>query len=194
MLKSLFTRFSLVCLLVSCSDSNKTNFVGHSSKLSPLGGTASRTSDDSARAGNAAGSSPQQEPQPEPQPQGQYPPKGNLLEQTVQQPDNGKVDILWVVDDSGSMAWAQKELAEKFSSFVHALSIADINFHLGVTTTSMCLANKRDEFCPDGTLHKTHRERGNLVPAPGDTARFLANSAPSRVLPICELEFVSVAD
>jgi hypothetical protein len=115
---------------------------------------------------------PVQTPAPAPQPQ-----KGALREQVVQQPDNGKVDILWVVDNSGSMAWAQKELGDKFSSFAQALSTADINFHLGVTTTAMCLPNGADEFCP--TSSNSTSERGKLVPVAGSTSPFLTNTSPA---------------
>ncbi len=48
-----------------------------------------------------------------------------------------KVDILWVVDTSPSMAQEQTKLAQNFASFITYLTSAQppIDFHLGVITT-----------------------------------------------------------
>jgi len=48
-----------------------------------------------------------------------------------------KVDILWVIQNSGSMASHQAQLAANFASFIQFLLTADppIDFHIGVTTT-----------------------------------------------------------
>ncbi|MEZ4241069.1 MAG: VWA domain-containing protein [Myxococcota bacterium] len=47
-----------------------------------------------------------------------------------------EVDILFVVDDSASMAEEQAALAAGFSSFVEELQTANSNFHIGVISTS----------------------------------------------------------
>jgi hypothetical protein len=44
-------------------------------------------------------------------------------------------DILLVVDDSGSMADEQEELAGSFEAFVQFIELADTHYHIGVTTT-----------------------------------------------------------
>lgn len=50
-----------------------------------------------------------------------------------------KVDILWVIDDSGSMCQEQESLGKSFKSFMNALKTAGrIDPHIAVTTTNMC--------------------------------------------------------
>lgn len=45
------------------------------------------------------------------------------------------VDILWVIDDSGSMANEQDALAANFESFINQFLVKDIDFRMGITTT-----------------------------------------------------------
>src|SRR5262245_44515121 len=52
------------------------------------------------------------------------------------QAPNNEVDILWVVDDSYSMAEEQATLAAGFASFGDELEISGTDFHIGVITTS----------------------------------------------------------
>lgn len=52
-----------------------------------------------------------------------------------QEPTN-QVDILWVVDDSVSMAEEQKQIADGFEDFINAIQETNTDFHLGVITTS----------------------------------------------------------
>jgi hypothetical protein len=47
------------------------------------------------------------------------------------------VDILLVVDDSGSMDAEQGKLSRGFESFVRYFDVADVDYHIGVTTTDM---------------------------------------------------------
>jgi len=50
-----------------------------------------------------------------------------------------KVDILWVVDDSGSMCQEQASLGNSFRSFMNVLKLAGrIDPHIAITTTNMC--------------------------------------------------------
>ncbi len=44
--------------------------------------------------------------------------------------------ILWVIDDSGSMRLDQENLATNFNSFINSFKTKDINFTMGITTTS----------------------------------------------------------
>lgn len=107
---------------------------------------------------------------------------GILHQQVVQQPDRGKVDILWVIDNSGSMEWAQQALASKFESFANQLLAANVDFQLGVTTTDMCRPDKTvDEFCPVSTKVSATGLQGNLVAVPQSTSRFLLGSSASVV-------------
>ncbi len=68
--------------------------------------------------------------------------------------NQARIDILWVVDSSGSMKWAQDKLAEKFETFALKLKEAKVDFQIGVTTTDVCRIDAKgkkltDEHCPD---------------------------------------------
>jgi len=47
----------------------------------------------------------------------------------------GNVDILWVVDNSGSMSNEQASLASNFNVFIDRFLDQDINFKMGIITT-----------------------------------------------------------
>lgn len=46
-----------------------------------------------------------------------------------------KVDILWMIDNSGSMCQEQTLLRDGFANFVEILGEVNLDFHIGVTTT-----------------------------------------------------------
>jgi len=48
-----------------------------------------------------------------------------------------KIDVLWVVDNSGSMEPRQENLAKNFQSFIELFSKGSIDFRMGVTTTDI---------------------------------------------------------
>ena len=53
---------------------------------------------------------------------------------TIQKPE-GKVDILWVIDNSGSMSEEQDAIATNMDSFLQFFVGANVDFHMGVITT-----------------------------------------------------------
>src|SRR5262249_20133035 len=59
-----------------------------------------------------------------------------------------KVDILWVIDSSGSMAPKQLRLAQNFTKFVQQLVAANppIDFHIAVATTDVDDPLRRGEL------------------------------------------------
>lgn len=61
-----------------------------------------------------------------------------------------KVDILWVVDSSGSMAPKQARLAANFQGFINQLVTANppIDFHIAVTSTDTDDTNARGKLRP----------------------------------------------
>ncbi|MEN9796513.1 MAG: hypothetical protein RL653_209 [Pseudomonadota bacterium] len=61
-----------------------------------------------------------------------------------------KVDILWVVDDSGSMAPKQARLAANFQGFIQQLVSANppIDFHIAVASTDTDAADRRGRLRP----------------------------------------------
>jgi|GEM_PF-2135631 len=56
----------------------------------------------------------------------------------------GAMDILFVVDNSGSMVGEQQNLATSFEQFAAALEAASVDFHVAVVTTGM-----KSPGCPD---------------------------------------------
>ncbi len=58
---------------------------------------------------------------------------GGKISTTVS--DEVTMDILWVVDNSGSMCQEQKALRDNFNEFVDTIEDASLDFHIAVTTT-----------------------------------------------------------
>ncbi|MCC6336598.1 MAG: choice-of-anchor D domain-containing protein [Myxococcales bacterium] len=56
---------------------------------------------------------------------------------TWTQTAGGKLDVLFVVDDSCSMGDEQMSLASNFASFIAAANQSNVDYHLGVTTTDI---------------------------------------------------------
>jgi hypothetical protein len=48
-----------------------------------------------------------------------------------------KVDVLWVVDNSGSMAQEQENLGRNFGRFFEFLAKAKVDYHIAITTTDL---------------------------------------------------------
>ncbi|MDF1565158.1 MAG: VWA domain-containing protein [Deltaproteobacteria bacterium] len=51
--------------------------------------------------------------------------------------DDAQVDILWVIDNSGTMDNERDRLAAAFTRFIDSLTREQLSFHIGVTTTDM---------------------------------------------------------
>lgn len=59
----------------------------------------------------------------------------NVFQQSVTQ-TQVKVDILWVIDDSGSMATSQANVANNFQSFINKFQQTNFDYQIAVTTTT----------------------------------------------------------
>ncbi len=83
--------------------------------------------------------------------------KGQEDEREVQINVNKDVDILFVIDNSGSMGEEQANLAANFGAFVDVLEAEEVkaNYRLGVTTS-----DNGNPWCPPA---QTTPEGGNLV-------------------------------
>jgi hypothetical protein len=66
-------------------------------------------------------------------------------EESFYQAGTDQADILWIIDDSNSMANEQLKVAQGFSQFIHAIraSADDVDFHLGIVTTDMDESNEQ---------------------------------------------------
>jgi hypothetical protein len=98
---------------------------------------------------------PDKRDDPVQQPQAPSEPRpGEMVFVDLTQP-RAKVDILWVVDNSGSMAWAQNQLKSKFQSFAKKLQDTRVDFQVGVTSLDVCSVDDRtgypvpDALCPN---------------------------------------------
>lgn len=66
----------------------------------------------------------------------------SFVEETFHQGySNSRADILWVVDNSGSMSGEQTALSNSFSDFINGFVTLGLDFHLGVVTTDMDTAS-----------------------------------------------------
>ena len=88
-------------------------------------------------------------------------------EQTLHRPDltaiffqspPTEVDILLVVDNSGSMQDEQDELSVGFESFVEFFDLADVDYHIGVTTTDMSATGEQGTLVDNAGPHVIHRD------------------------------------
>jgi hypothetical protein len=68
---------------------------------------------------------------------------------TFEQVPTDQVDILWVVDDSVSMADEQAGVAAGFDSFVDSIAGSDLDYRLGVVTTDMESSERRGRMVGD---------------------------------------------
>ena len=77
----------------------------------------------------------------------------------------GQVDILFVVDNSGSMSEEQRRMANSFPNFVQGLDIAGLDYRIGIITTD--IQSRTNPLVNSGVL-----QNGNLIPFP-DGSSFL---------------------
>ena len=68
---------------------------------------------------------------------------------TYEQAPTDQVDILWVVDDSVSMADEQAGIAAGFDAFVETMTTTELDFRLGVVTTDMVSSDRRGRMIGD---------------------------------------------
>jgi hypothetical protein len=66
-----------------------------------------------------------------------------------------QMDILWVVDNSGSMCQEQRILRDNFSKFIDELNRTNLDFHIGVTTTDMNETYMFEPVASPGKLQAT---------------------------------------
>ncbi len=60
-----------------------------------------------------------------------------LVEESWTQDDATAVDVLWVIDNSGSMSDEVGDLADAFQTFIDAFVDYELDYHIGVITTDM---------------------------------------------------------
>jgi hypothetical protein len=63
--------------------------------------------------------------------------KSSIVEDRFRQSEKPTVDILWVVDNSGSMAQEQSDLSLNFPAFMNYFLGSNLNYHIGVVSTDL---------------------------------------------------------
>ena len=76
-----------------------------------------------------------------------------------------EVDILWVIDDSNSMAEEQLLVADGFEAFISSLAETNIDFHVGVVSTDMDLSNASRGVLLGNPTVLTDSQRGGFLRA-----------------------------
>lgn len=77
---------------------------------------------------------------------------------------NTEVDVLWVIDTSGSMAKRQVEVAKQMPAFVDGLNATGLDYHIGVTTMDMSGGGAKGRLiAQSGTPMVLTKQTPNLV-------------------------------
>lgn len=102
-----------------------------------------------------------------------------LTEQTdiFDQFNDPKVDVLWVVDDSGSMSPYQNLLAANFPTFFEESDVSAADYHIAVTTTLALDANCIPDFSGASTC--ADDEMAGYYTSCGGNERFLTPASNS---------------
>jgi hypothetical protein len=88
-----------------------------------------------------------------------------------EQNDRPKVDILWVIDNSGSMSPYQNAIANNLAPFLSFAQAQQIDYQIGVTTTGIITGGS----CPGGAQGG---EKGRLFPVDNSHPRILTPYTP----------------
>lgn len=93
-----------------------------------------------------------------------------------QQQSQDKVDVLFVIDNSGSMMEEQQSLGSNFQAFLTAAQAQGIDYHIGVTTTGIETSPGGWSVCPGGA---EGGEAGRLFPADNSSPRIISPATPN---------------
>jgi hypothetical protein len=108
------------------------------------------------------------------------------------QNDVSKLDILWVIDNSGSMAEIQSQIKKNFRQFAEIMKDADIDLQMGVTSTDICSGTAQameNEACP---LHEGSAGlQGQLAKLVNGVA-IIRSSSPTMVEDFARLSQVGI--
>jgi hypothetical protein len=73
-------------------------------------------------------------------------PEGSLQVDSFEQKAAAQIDILWVIDNSGTMVDEQNNLADNFNSFISIIEESEVDYQIGVVSTDMELAGHQGEL------------------------------------------------
>ncbi len=66
-----------------------------------------------------------------------------------------KLDIVWIIDNSGSMADEQSALGTNFSAFINEFITKDVDFKMAITTTDVSSADRKGRMVTDSNTRLT---------------------------------------
>ncbi|HUU00244.1 MAG TPA: hypothetical protein VM425_02250 [Myxococcota bacterium] len=69
-------------------------------------------------------------------------PQGTLQVDSFDQKASAKIDILWVIDNSGTMREEQDNLANNFQAFISIIEASSVDYQIGVISTDMVKADQ----------------------------------------------------
>ncbi|QRK08015.1 choice-of-anchor D domain-containing protein [Archangium violaceum] len=101
--------------------------------------------------------------------------KNEQTDQFIQQ-SQAKVDVLFVVDNSGSMMDEQQDLGSNFSAFLTHAAAAGVDYHIAVTTTGLERSSGGWSVCPGGA---EGGENGRFFPVDGSSPRIISPTTPA---------------
>ena len=99
----------------------------------------------------------------------------NKVDSFVQE-SGAKVDVLFVVDNSGSMMEEQQSLGSNFAAFMTAATASGVDYHIGVTTTGLDQSSGGWSQCPGGA---EGGESGRLFPVNNSSPRVITPATPN---------------
>jgi hypothetical protein len=118
-------------------------------------------------------------PPPTPVPPTPADPLDKLVTDHFEQNSSLSLDLLWVIDNSGSMRPYQQSLSNNFRAFISQFSNIEVDFQLGVTSTDICPGDSQvpleQSVCP-GSNHQTGLQ-GSLNSYNGE--KVIAHDAPN---------------
>ncbi|MBX5484097.1 MAG: choice-of-anchor D domain-containing protein [Myxococcaceae bacterium] len=92
------------------------------------------------------------------------------------QDSQSKVDVLFVIDNSGSMMEEQANLGQNFQAFLSAAQAQAVDYQIGVTTTGIDPSPGGWSVCPGGA---EGGEAGRLFPVNGSSPRIIRPNTPN---------------
>src|SRR5690554_1371692 len=114
---------------------------------------------------------------------------GSVVITTDRSPDSAaSVDILWMIDNSGSMCKIQESIRENFLNFIDQITTQNIDFQMGVTTSDFALSSVNEAVSRPGYLQAVPQpvptsfgdEFGNCLGDAGDPTNPTDGFAPVR--------------
>jgi len=99
----------------------------------------------------------------------------NQVDSFVQE-SGAKVDVLFVVDNSGSMMEEQQSLGANFAAFMSSATASGVDYHIGVTTTGLDQSSGGWSQCPGGA---EGGESGRLFPVNSSSPRIITPLTPN---------------